>query len=444
MVRVRVTRRARGCGKHLAIDDPLPAGFEPVNAKLATSGGPPRRKPTRAHRGGEPRDSMIGGGPRPRDARRSRAGVHRQPLSGAGDLRVPGAGHRPRRRTSSPASRPRRCTARDCARELTPRTVRGEGRMKRAGAAPAWLRWRLLAASLLARRRGGWRCTPGLSRAQRFAPRRGVAHRARRRGNGAAPGRDGGGRPRELGPARRASRRTWSMRRSPRRIDASGRTPASTGRRRARHLARPVRGRAAFGGSTITMQLARMSTATRARCAGKLRQAVLAGRIERALSKTRDPRAVPEPRLLRQRRVGRRAGGAVYFGKPAAALSLGEAAFLAVLPRGPSDLRSVPPPGRGDAAPGHILALMQEAGRSWPRARDLAERMPLVLAREPPGAARPALRRHVLVKLCATSETARRSQTTLDGPLQERLELARARPPRQRSAGAASRRRAWS
>jgi uncharacterized protein YfaS (alpha-2-macroglobulin family) len=56
MVRVRVTVAPEAWGKHLAIDDPIPAGFEPVNAKLATSGGPARPK----HEGpahGEPRDA---------------------------------------------------------------------------------------------------------------------------------------------------------------------------------------------------------------------------------------------------------------------------------------------------------------------------------------------------------------------------------------------------
>ncbi len=50
MVRVRVTVSPGDWGKHLAVDDPLPAGLEAVNAKLATSGGPPRARNDR-HRG---------------------------------------------------------------------------------------------------------------------------------------------------------------------------------------------------------------------------------------------------------------------------------------------------------------------------------------------------------------------------------------------------------
>jgi uncharacterized protein YfaS (alpha-2-macroglobulin family) len=52
MVRVRVTVSPSAWGKHLSVDDPLPAGLEAVNARLATSGGPP--KPDR--RPGQPRD----------------------------------------------------------------------------------------------------------------------------------------------------------------------------------------------------------------------------------------------------------------------------------------------------------------------------------------------------------------------------------------------------
>ena len=55
MVRVRVTVSPEQWGKHLSIDNPLPAGLEAVNAKLATSGGPP--KPSRGGRGrGQPAD----------------------------------------------------------------------------------------------------------------------------------------------------------------------------------------------------------------------------------------------------------------------------------------------------------------------------------------------------------------------------------------------------
>jgi uncharacterized protein YfaS (alpha-2-macroglobulin family) len=54
MVRVQVTVSPEAWAKHLAVDDPLPAGLEAVNAKLATSGGAP--KPHQKLRRGEPED----------------------------------------------------------------------------------------------------------------------------------------------------------------------------------------------------------------------------------------------------------------------------------------------------------------------------------------------------------------------------------------------------
>ena len=50
MVRVRVTVSSPEWRNHLAVDDPVPAGLEPLNTKLATSGGVPRSD---ARRGGE-------------------------------------------------------------------------------------------------------------------------------------------------------------------------------------------------------------------------------------------------------------------------------------------------------------------------------------------------------------------------------------------------------
>jgi len=43
MVRVRVTLSSPDLRNHLAIDDPLPAGLEPLNTKLVTSGGAPKK-----------------------------------------------------------------------------------------------------------------------------------------------------------------------------------------------------------------------------------------------------------------------------------------------------------------------------------------------------------------------------------------------------------------
>jgi uncharacterized protein YfaS (alpha-2-macroglobulin family) len=47
MVRVRVTVSSPEWRNHLAVDDPVPAGLEPLNTKLVTSGGVPKKKEKR-------------------------------------------------------------------------------------------------------------------------------------------------------------------------------------------------------------------------------------------------------------------------------------------------------------------------------------------------------------------------------------------------------------
>jgi uncharacterized protein YfaS (alpha-2-macroglobulin family) len=56
MVRVRVTVSPEAWGKHLAVDDPIPAGLEAVNTRLVTSGGPPKKNVRRGRTGGEDPD----------------------------------------------------------------------------------------------------------------------------------------------------------------------------------------------------------------------------------------------------------------------------------------------------------------------------------------------------------------------------------------------------
>ena len=96
--------------------------------------------------------------------------------------------------------------------------------------------------------------------------------------------------------------------------------------------------RLGYGGSTITMQLVRMLRHDgQARTVGrKLSEAVLAMRLERAL----DKRQILEQYLNRafygNGAYGIEAAARTYFDKPAAALSVGEATLLAVLPRAPT------------------------------------------------------------------------------------------------------------
>ena len=93
-----------------------------------------------------------------------------------------------------------------------------------------------------------------------------------------------------------------------------------------------------FGGSTLTMQLARMlETADEARTMwAKLRESLLALRIERAV----DKRTILEQWMNRayfgNGAYGFAAAAQLYFGKPPSGLSDAEAALLAVIPRAPT------------------------------------------------------------------------------------------------------------
>ncbi len=93
-----------------------------------------------------------------------------------------------------------------------------------------------------------------------------------------------------------------------------------------------------FGGSTLTMRLARMvlDTETHRSVPNKLRETVLALRLERAMNK----REILEQWLNRayfgNGAYGIDAAARLYFGKPASALSAGEATLLAVIPRAPT------------------------------------------------------------------------------------------------------------
>jgi penicillin-binding protein 1C len=179
-----------------------------------------------------------------------------------------------------------------------------------------------------------------------------------------------------------------------------------------------------FGGSTITMQLVRLTANTSRTLTGKLRQMVLAARLERALSK----REILEQYLNRVY-YGHSAWGAeqaaqVYFGKHAGALSLGEAAFLAVLPRGPSYYDPFRAEARVTARRSHILALMEKHGHINPAERALAERVPLGLDKRKPGFRAPHFVELVKQRLPESLRQGATVQTTLDFPLQRQVEVA--------------------
>jgi penicillin-binding protein 1C len=184
-------------------------------------------------------------------------------------------------------------------------------------------------------------------------------------------------------------------------------------------------GRMAYGGSTITMQLVRMvdPDLQRRSVTGKIAQVVQALRLERAV----DKRFLLEQYLNRayygNGAYGIEAAARLYFDKPAASLSAGEATLLAVIPRAPT---GYDPVRRLDAAlrrREHVLGLLQ--ARGWMSAAEIARALAQPLA---PALHRPGFRAPHFVEMVIQSlpEDVRAAggvvRTTLDAGLQEALE----------------------
>lgn len=185
-----------------------------------------------------------------------------------------------------------------------------------------------------------------------------------------------------------------------------------------------TRGGADFGGSTITMQLVRLTAGTTRTLRGKLHQMVLAGRLERALGK----REILE-QYLNRIYYGNGAWGAeqaarVYFGKSAAELSVGEAAMLAVIPRGPHYYDPFAHSGRALERRAHILELMEEGGYISPFERGLAMRVPLDLDKMRPHFRAPHFVELVKERLPEEMLQGATVKTTLDWALQRNVEVA--------------------
>lgn len=183
-----------------------------------------------------------------------------------------------------------------------------------------------------------------------------------------------------------------------------------------------------FGASTITMQLVRLTVRPPRSLGGKLRQMVLAARLERAL----DKKQILEQYLNRvfygNGAWGPEQAAHVYFDKRASELSVGEAALLAVIPRGPTfydPFRQQPGQlRRVMQRRGHILALMERRGYITAAERALAERVPLELDKTRPSFRAPHFVELVKQRLPAGFLRGATVRTTLDWDLQQKLEVA--------------------
>lgn len=183
--------------------------------------------------------------------------------------------------------------------------------------------------------------------------------------------------------------------------------------------------RVVSGASTITQQLARNVTQRPPGLGGKLREMVIALRIERELDKSR----ILEEYLNRidyaPRVRGLDAASRAFFDKPATRLDLAEAALLVGLPRGPSLYNPARGTERAERRRNRVLERMRDAGLASSAAVDHALRQPVRL--------QPAQRRggaEHFVRALGSGQLlpgwpkgqAREARTTLDATLQAEVQ----------------------
>ncbi|HSH71265.1 MAG TPA: transglycosylase domain-containing protein, partial [Deferrisomatales bacterium] len=157
-------------------------------------------------------------------------------------------------------------------------------------------------------------------------------------------------------------------------------------------------GRVVQGGSTITQQVAKSLLLTSERSLRrKAREAVLALRIERNLSKAEILHLYFNQIYLGHSAYGVEAASQVYFGIPSAELSIGQAALLAGLPQAPSRYDPFQYPERAKERRRYVLQRM--AAEGWLAAEDAsrltAEPLGLVPSENPFYTVSPYFSEHV-------------------------------------------------
>jgi penicillin-binding protein 1C len=185
------------------------------------------------------------------------------------------------------------------------------------------------------------------------------------------------------------------------------------------------RGHIVSGGSTITMQLARLMEPRRERSiSAKLRQMVRALEIERQLSKDQILDLYLALAPYGGNLEGVRAASIAYFGKEPKRLSLAEAALLVALPQSPETRRADRYPDVARSARDRVLDRMVEDGRVPEEDAVQAKAAPVPRLRK----SMPILAPHSADQAIATVKDSAVIRLTLDSSLQKALEtLARDR-----------------
>eukprot|EP01022_Parablepharisma_sp_SALTPOND_P027127 TRINITY_DN6581_c0_g1_i1.p1 TRINITY_DN6581_c0_g1~~TRINITY_DN6581_c0_g1_i1.p1 ORF type:complete len:2719 (+),score=536.27 TRINITY_DN6581_c0_g1_i1:30620-38776(+) len=141
-----------------------------------------------------------------------------------------------------------------------------------------------------------------------------------------------------------------------------------------------IKGRVVSGGSTITMQLARLAEPKSRSFKAKIIEAFRALQLEYSLSKSEIFKQYLNHTPYGGNVVGVGAAAYTYFGKSANALSLGEAALLAVLPRAPQAYDPIKNPATARAARDRLLDTLQERNVFTTGQVALAKKQPLPTA----------------------------------------------------------------
>ena len=184
-------------------------------------------------------------------------------------------------------------------------------------------------------------------------------------------------------------------------------------------------GRIVSGGSTLTMQTARLIEPRGERTwIAKLKQMVRAVEIERRLTKDGILNLYLTRAPFGGNLEGVRAASLAYFGKEPKRLTLGEAALLVALPQAPEARRPDRHPEAARRARDRVLERMVAAGRIDADDAVRARAEPVVTARQP----MPMLAPHTADRLLAQKPSSPVVATTIDAPMQRALEsLARDR-----------------
>ena len=172
-------------------------------------------------------------------------------------------------------------------------------------------------------------------------------------------------------------------------FEHSGLDYAGIARAMVSNVGNVLSGRRLEGASTITQQVAgNMLTGRAAECSGgigglfcavytKFREGLMAQRIERALDKDRILELYLNQIYLGNRAYGVAAASLNYFDKPLSELTIAEAAYLAILPKGPANYHPVRHHERALERRNYAIGRMLERGYITEEQASAAREMPL-------------------------------------------------------------------